>query len=114
MNPGVFAIDALARMGYRPLLEGEDIYLKWQGQGHPNPEQVRPLLAMLKTHKAEAIAYLAEKSKVTERVLSCFECGHFRPAVSPNPTQAFGHCEKRGKGRYGCATACPAVLEVKP
>jgi hypothetical protein len=46
-----------------------------------------------------------------ERILTCFECGHYRPAAhSPNPTQAWGHCEKRGRGRYGVATACEAIL----
>ena len=46
-----------------------------------------------------------------ERILTCYECGHFRPGVnSPNPTQAWGHCKKRGKGRYGVATACEAIL----
>lgn len=46
-----------------------------------------------------------------ERILTCFDCGHFRLAVnSPNPTQAFGLCEKRNRGRYGCATACEAAL----
>ncbi len=46
-----------------------------------------------------------------ERILTCFECTHFRPAAtSPNPTQAWGLCNKRGRGRYGCAMACEAVL----
>ena len=50
-----------------------------------------------------------------ECILTCFECGYFRPANrSPNTIQAFGRCEKRKKGRYGCATACEAALEVKP
>jgi hypothetical protein len=48
-----------------------------------------------------------------ERVLTCHECDHFRPAVnSPNPTQAWGHCKKRDKGRYGVATACEAILNL--
>lgn len=46
-----------------------------------------------------------------ERILTCYECGHFRPAVnSPNPTQAWGYCEKRDRGRYGVAMACESIL----
>lgn len=42
--------------------------------------------------------------------LTCFRCGHFRAAVnSPNPTQAWGYCSKRNKGRYGVAIACGGV-----
>jgi hypothetical protein len=53
----------------------------------------------------------APQTNPRERILTCYECGHFRPGVnSPNPTQAWGHCEKRGKGRYGVATACEAIL----
>jgi len=50
-------------------------------------------------------------TKAQDRVLTCFDCGHFRPAVnSPNPAHAWGHCEKRDKGRYAVATACEAAL----
>ena len=42
---------------------------------------------------------------------TCFGCFHFLPADnSPNPTQAWGHCDKRNKGRFGVAAACEAVL----
>jgi len=56
---------------------------------------------------------IEKPAKPTERVLSCFECFHFRLAVnSPNPTQAWGHCRKQNKGRYGVATACEAILNT--
>jgi hypothetical protein len=46
-----------------------------------------------------------------ERILTCYECNYFRPAVSsPNPRHAWGHCNKRNKGQYGVAMACEWVL----
>lgn len=39
--------------------------------------------------------------------MTCFECAHFRPAEpSPNPTQAWGRCEKKNKGKFGVAKVC--------
>jgi hypothetical protein len=104
------AVRKLAHMGYRFTVNGETIKGKYEGQGDPDPAQVKPLLEKVKTHKPDVLAYLS-KPAPPERILTCYECGHFRPAVnSPNPTQAWGHCEKRGKGRYGVATACEAIL----
>jgi hypothetical protein len=53
-----------------------------------------------------------ETPKVTpsDHILTCFVCPHFQPNNGPNPRQAWGHCEKRNKGRYGVATACEAIL----
>jgi DNA primase len=49
-----------------------------------------------------------------ESTFTCFNCPHFRPAVSPNPTQAWGFCRKRNRGRYGVATACRVMAEAPP
>lgn len=55
---------------------------------------------------------VVEKSTATalERILTCADCPHFEANHGPNPRQAWGQCLKRGKGRYGCATACEAAL----
>jgi hypothetical protein len=44
----------------------------------------------------------------------CYQCHHFKPNDDPNPRQGWGRCEKRRRGRYGCATACEAILEARP
>jgi hypothetical protein len=109
-NPGIEAVRALASMGYRFAVNGETIKARYEGQGDPDPTKVRPLLALVKEHKPEVLAHLSRPTS-PERVLTCYECGHFRPAVdSPNPTQAWGECKKLKKGRYGVATACEAIL----
>jgi hypothetical protein len=110
MNPGIEAVRTLASMGYRFTVNGETIKGRYEGQGDPDPSQVRPLLGLVKEHKPEVLVYLSRPTP-PERVLTCHECDHFRPAInSPNPTQAWGHCKKRDKGRYGAATACEAIL----
>jgi hypothetical protein len=109
---GLIAVQKLTAMGYRFQVEGDALCYEWQGTGKPDPGQVRPLLALVKEHKPEVLAYLSRPTS-PERILTCFECGHFRSAVnSPNPTQAFGRCEKRGRGRYGVATACEAIMAL--
>ncbi len=109
-NPGIKAVRKLAHLGYRFTVKGATIKARFEGERNPAPSQVRPLLALVKEHKTEVLAYLC-KPTPSERVLTCYECSHFRPAVtSPNPTQAWGHCGKRKKGKYGVATACEAVL----
>jgi hypothetical protein len=111
MNRGIEALRRLADLGYRISVDGQTIKAHYEGQGSPDPAMVRPLLALVKQHKIEAIDYLTQKSYEPERVLTCHECGYFRPAISsPNPTQAWGYCQKRKKGRYGVATACEAVF----
>lgn len=110
-NPGIEALRKLASTGYRFKLAEETIKAGYEGPGDPDPSQVRPLLALVKEHKAEMIDYPARKPQDREHIITCFECDYFRPTVNfPNPTQAWGRCEKRQKERYGCGTACPAAL----
>jgi len=109
-SPGIEAARKLAHLGYRFTVTGESIKARYEGPGDPDPAQVRPLLALVKKYKTQVISYLAPKPQ--ERVLTCYDCRHFQPAAnSPNPTQAWGHCRKRDKGRFGVATACGAVID---
>lgn len=72
----------------------------FKGDGKPEPATVGVINCLVPEPQAPA-----------ERTLTCFECVHFHPAVkSPNPTQAWGHCQKRNKGRYGVAKTCEAFL----
>ncbi len=115
LNPGIEAVRKLAHLGYRFPVNGETIKAKYGGPGNLDPGQVRPLLALVKGNKAEVIDYLTRKSRVPpERILTCFECGHFRPAInSPNPAHAWGHCEKRNRGRHGVAIVCEALFSPR-
>ena len=111
MSLGIEAARKLTRLGYRFTVSGAAIKAKFEGQGDPDPVQVLPLLEIVKEDKPAVLAFL-NKPVVPERVLTCFECAHFRPAAgSTNPTQAWGQCGRQGKGRYGVAVACSAVLE---
>ena len=55
-NPGIEAARRLAHMGYRFTVNGESIKARYEGQGDPDPRQVRPLLDVLKEHK-ETVRY---------------------------------------------------------
>jgi hypothetical protein len=113
LNPGIEAVCELASMGYRFTLNGEKIKAIYHGPGEPDPSQVRPLLEAVRAHKGEVLRRLAQKLPVPspDHAMTCFKCGHFSPGQSPNPTQAWGQCHKWGKGRFGCAMACEAVME---
>jgi hypothetical protein len=90
---GLVAVQKLSALGYRFQVEGDALRYEWQGSGKPNPSKVHPLLALVKEHKPQVLAYLSMPISV-ERILTCYECGHFRPAVnSLNPTQAWGKCK---------------------
>jgi hypothetical protein len=105
------ALTELTRIGFRFRLNAEGVKVRFQGRETPNPSRVTPLLALLKEHKAEVVNYLVQKSKAIDRVLTCYECGHFCPAASsPKPDQAWGYCQKRSRGRYGVAMACEEII----
>ena len=85
MNPGVEAVRTLADMGYRFQVIGQVLRYEWQGAGKPDPDMVKPLFERVKEHKPDVLAYLS-KPIPPKRILTCFECSHFRPAdPSPNP-----------------------------
>ncbi len=92
-NPGIWAIQKLAHLGYGFKVSRNTIRASYEGQKDPDPAIVRPLLALVKEHKGEVIDYLARKPQSPERILTCFSCGYFSPAVSSsNPAQAWGCC----------------------
>ena len=108
MTP-IEAVRKLSDLGYRFEPAGDRLRYRYEGQGEPDLDTVKPLLGMVKANKHDVLAYL--KPTPQERVLTCYECGYYRPANnSLNPSQAWGYCEKRDKGRYGVATACKAIL----
>jgi hypothetical protein len=112
MNPGIEAVCELTHIGYRFTLNGGNIKARYHGTGEPDPSRVSPLLEVVRKHKVEVLQYLAQKTQVPpDHALTCFECGHFSPGKSPNPTQAWGWCHKWGKGRFGVAVACGAVID---
>jgi hypothetical protein len=99
MRPGE-AIVNLSRKGFKFEVAGDKLRYRYEGPGDPNPGQARLLLEVVKAHKAEALRFLANHA------FTCFECKHFSPGQSPNPTEALGRCHKSGEGRFGCAMAC--------
>jgi hypothetical protein len=94
------ALQELMNLGYHFQVEGEDLNYWFEGQDCPDPQQVEPMLELIREHKTETLAFLEELAP------SCYECGHFLPANSPNPTEAWGRCSKQAGGRYGCALTC--------
>ena len=73
-------MDVVARLreaGYWVRVEGDRIKCSWQGEGKPDPETVRPLLAELKAQKAEALETLRRESAEVEA-----------PTVDPFDTSA--------------------------
>lgn len=88
-NPGIEAVRKLAHLGYRFTLNGDTIKARYEGQGDPDPPQVRPLLALVKEHKVAAIGFLTRKARPPERVLTCADCPFFSASRAPNPKQAW-------------------------
>ena len=55
-KPGIEAMRQLAHLGYRFIVNGENIKAKYEGPGEPDPAQVRPLLDLVRQNK-EAVRY---------------------------------------------------------
>lgn len=110
-NPGIEAARTLTRLGYRFTVNGDTIKAKYEGTGEPNPGQVRALLAQVREHKPEVLAYLSRPA-LRDRILTCVDCPHFEANHGPNPREAWGFCKKMNRGRYGCATGCEALIDT--
>jgi hypothetical protein len=57
-------VNALARLealGYSFSVEGENIRFRYEGKRVPDPEQVTPLLEVLRQQKSEALRFLREQ-----------------------------------------------------
>ncbi len=53
-------------------------------------------------------------SPAPQEHVTCADCPHFEAYPGPNPRQAWGKSRKRGRGRFGCATACRVMGEAPP
>jgi len=94
---------------YQPQTLASEPLLSVATEGITPPKDERNNDPDLKARKEAD--YIGQKSQASEGTCTCYECDHFRPAIgSPNPTQAWGHCQKRNKGRYGVAKPCEEVL----
>jgi hypothetical protein len=113
MSPGIEAVSKLSKLGFAFEVAGDRLRYRYEGSGTPDPDQVRPLLEMVKAHKPDVLTYL-RKPALPERILICADCPNFEGSQGPNPLQGWGRCLKRNKGRYGCATACGAALAPGP
>jgi hypothetical protein len=58
MTPGIEAIHALAMMGYRAWVEGQEICFQYEGPGQPDPRQAKPLVDVVTGHKEEVRYFL--------------------------------------------------------
>jgi hypothetical protein len=47
------AVMELTRLGFRFRIEGEAVKVRWEGQEKPDPEQVAPLLSLVKMYKED-------------------------------------------------------------
>jgi len=108
MTP-IGAVRKLTDLGYRFELAGDRLRYRYEGPDTPDPGTVRPLLATVREHKPDVLAYLS-KPAPRERVLTCADCPHFEANQGPNPREGWGRCLRRKKGRFGCATACHSEI----
>jgi hypothetical protein len=96
-SPGIAAALKLSLMGYRFKVEGKSILADYQGQGKPDPAQVRPLLALVKEYKPEVLAYLGQEQE-TQNLGKC-ECGSLA-----------WDTDAEGKPKCWCCLAIPGLF----
>ena len=70
-------LDKLRKAGYRVRAEGDKVKATWQGEGKPDPDTVRPLIAELKAHKGAILEALREEAGEMP------ECDPFDPDWPP-------------------------------
>lgn len=60
MNPGIEAARQMAHLGYKFEMVGEKATFKYEGVGPPDLDMVRPLVAAIREHKPDVLAYLSK------------------------------------------------------
>jgi hypothetical protein len=73
----IAAIIALQQLGYEVQVDGDQLHLRWRGEGDPPRDQAVPLLHEVKRRKVEVLAALTTP-----------EMSGGIPAVSPSPMTA--------------------------
>jgi hypothetical protein len=104
------AVKKLSSLGYRFELAGDRLRYRYEGQGEPNPDTVKPLLETVKAHKPDVLAYLSQPAP-PEHILTCADCG-FHKYQGPNPVHGWGLCSFNGKWCYGLRRACDECKEI--
>jgi hypothetical protein len=72
---------------------------EWRTGEIPPPERIRAT-------KDDDFTQAEVRAGVT-----CFQCHYFAPNDGPNPRQGWGRCQRRRRGRYGCAKVCKLFME---
>jgi hypothetical protein len=79
--------------------------------GSPACEEFRRGEVPLRQHHERVLKIQPSTSPILqEHVLTCADCSNFEANYGPNPRQGWGKCLKRGRGRFGCATACTGAF----
>lgn len=76
------AILQIEALGYNVNIEGDQIRLRWNGQGNPDPQLVVPLLKEIRAHKIQALQYLKRQDLLNPifkqgECETCPACGYW-------------------------------------